>query len=135
MNGDKMTKIANLICVENSYSGDTGLILERPISRINLETIPNNYSFFASFCIIDISREIEKDDFLHLELFDENGNELLNGSKIEFPPFDKEGEPLDNMVAAITLSNIKFLSYGIHELRLSCSLCDPASTYFKSAKK
>ncbi|HBI2078009.1 TPA: hypothetical protein I0H43_RS14135 [Enterococcus faecalis] len=125
-----MVKIANLVCSESTNAKPDGLILENPVAKIMLDSLPNNYSFFVTFSIVDLCGDVTTDDYVHISLKSSQEIEIFN-SKVQLPTPEDLDVPLDNnLTGNFLLNNIKFSSTGLYTLEVSSNLCESARTYF-----
>lgn len=123
-----MTKLANLVCVENIDITGKTTILHNPITVIELVVLPNNYTFYVNFSVVNIDKKLTKEDYVQVKFRDGNKEILMDTGKIEFPEPEEE-DPI-SMTANIEFKNLTFSSEGLVEVELSSNLADSISTYF-----
>lgn len=130
-----MTKISNFICIKELTNGENEeIVLREPMTNLVLDVLPNNFSFFVLFSIIDIDWDIEKSHYLELSLINSEGKALFDSNKIEIPLNNSERHDVDNLTANFSLNNVKFISEGLHKVELHIDDME-AETYFVVKKK
>lgn len=126
-----MAKISNLICAEKIKPLSGSLIIENPVTIINMDILPNNYSFFVSFSIVNIQGEINPENYINILLETENGESVLDiRNEVPDPSDSKKDEMVDSLTCSLSLNNVKFNEEGLYTLKVSSDLCDTVSTYF-----
>ncbi|WP_429969110.1 hypothetical protein [Enterococcus sp. AZ136] len=125
-----MPYIANLICSEGAEHNELGLVLKQPITRVFLTNFPNNYTFFVSFSIVNVDRDIQENDYVSIYLFNDQMESIFETDKLPIPLPEDNEESLDNFTASLLLSNVQFKNEGLYQVRVDSNLADSSSTYF-----
>lgn len=127
-----MPYIANLICSESAENNELGLVLKQPITRVLLTNFPNNYTFFVSFSIVNIDRDIQEDDYVAISIYliNDQMESIFETEKLSIPLPEDNEESLNNFTASLFLSNVQFANEGLYEVRVDSNLADSSSTYF-----
>ncbi|MCB8503836.1 hypothetical protein [Enterococcus faecalis] len=126
-----MAKFSNLICAEKTDTSSGDIVIEKPVTTIIMDILPNNYSFFVSFSIVDIQGELTNESYINVSLTPE-GEEPIATIEMGMPrPYDSENDEIvDSLTGNLMLNNVKFNSPGLYTLTISSDLCESASTYF-----
>lgn len=127
-----MPYIANLICSESAENNELGLVLKQPITRVLLTNFPNNYTFFVSFSIVNIDRDIQEDDYVAISIYliNDQMESIFETEKLSIPLPEDNEESSNNFTASLFLSNVQFANEGLYEVRVDSNLADSSSTYF-----
>ncbi|MDO0995371.1 hypothetical protein [Staphylococcus borealis] len=114
----KVAWIVPSIGVFNNPDGE--LVIDSPITFIDLEVLPNNFSFDVSFGILELD-ELKIYD-LTFEIFDPDSESIFRTTvQIDKNNIVKEHpdkEFIDIFVSNAHLTNFKFEKYGVYSIQL-----------------
>lgn len=130
-----MVKISNFICVQevNNNEKTDDVILRKPISTLFLENLPNNFSFFVFFSIVDIDWNLGERHLLGLSVMDPEGNCVFEINNVQIPLETPSGEKLHDLSANFAINNVRFGMEGLHEIKLTVDNAI-SKTYFAVRK-
>ncbi|MFI3547386.1 hypothetical protein V5G65_15235 [Mammaliicoccus sciuri] len=117
-----MAKVAWVVPSLEVFNNPNGnLVIDSPMSYLNLEVLPNNYSFDVSFGIIGI--EELKIYTLQFELIDPDDKIMFNTNvNIDRVKMDEENgdkEFLNVFETNARFNNLRFEKEGIHSIKLT----------------
>lgn len=117
-----MAKVAWVVPSLEVFNNPNGnLVIDSPMSYLNLEVLPNNYSFDVSFGIIGI--EELKIYTLQFELIDPDDKIMFNTNvSIDRVKMDEENgdkEFLNVFETNARFNNLRFEKEGIHSIKLT----------------
>ncbi|WP_086428033.1 DUF6941 family protein [Staphylococcus cornubiensis] len=117
-----MAKIAWIVPslgVYNNHQGD--LVIEKPLSFIELETLPNNFSFNISFGIINLEDTKQYD--LNFQILDPEDQIIFDiNVDIDHQKLiqDNTNKPFNNVFESnANFNNFKFQKEGLYTIKLS----------------
>lgn len=116
-----MARIAWIVPSINVFNNPDGeLVIDSPLTFLELETLPNNFSFNVSFGIIELE-ELKKYSLL-FEMLDPEMNSIfkteVNIDNNELIKAHPDKEFLNVFVSNAHLNNFKFKKQGIHTIQL-----------------
>ncbi|GGH99635.1 MULTISPECIES: DUF6941 family protein [Mammaliicoccus] len=131
-----MAKVAWVVPSVEVFNNPSGnLVIDSPMSYLNLEVLPNNYSFDVSFGIIGID-EI-KTYTLQFELIDPDDKIIFNTTvKIDKKKMDEENgdkKHLNVFETNARFNNLRFEKEGIHSIKLTIE-DNTSNAYFNVMK-
>lgn len=105
--------------VFNNQQGD--LVIEKPLSFIDLEALPNNFSFSVSFGIINLEETRQYD--LNFQIIDPNQQKIFDiNAKIDHQKLvqDNPDKQFNNVFESnANFNNFKFQEEGMYTIKLS----------------
>ncbi|WP_141299734.1 hypothetical protein [Carnobacterium maltaromaticum] len=122
-------KIFNLICAEGiTIEDDSSLIIRNPISRIELPTIPNNYSMNILFSVseydLDDGEKFQvKINFSEINIFDSGILDFVH-------PNDIPVEEVNIGNVSFDIKNLELVGTGVHEVIVTSNNAESIKTYF-----
>ena len=131
-----MAKVAWVVPSIEVFNNPNGnLVIDSPLSYLNLEVLPNNYSFDVSFGIIGIDElKVYK---LLFELIDPDGkimfNTNVNIDRKEMQEQNKDKEFLNVFETNARFNNFRFEKEGIHTIKLTIEE-NTSKAYFTGMK-
>lgn len=107
---------------------NNSMVIENPLSVIELESVPSLFTFYLAFSVIEMNET--KEYLMDVEIGKEDGEKVVNVSLKIDHVFD-ENNPLDVFMSDATLSNVRFAEEGIYYAKINVdNSSNPHTIYF-----